>query len=174
MTAPLRDRFGILQRLQFYSPEELTEILQCAAQKLNLPLTSEGAYEIGRRARGTPRIAHRLLRRVRDFAQVRRVSPINIEVAHLALELLKVDEGGLDEQDRRLLWIMIHQFRGGPVGLDHLAAILGEERTTLEDVVEPYLIQQGYLMRTPRGRVIAPLAYRHFNLQPLENDEENS
>ncbi len=172
LTAPLRDRFGILQRLQFYSADELTEILQRAAQKLGLPLTAAGAYEIGRRARGTPRIAHRLLRRVRDFAQVRHQSPIDDTVAHAALELLKVDDAGLDEQDRRLLWIIIHQFNGGPVGLDHLAAILGEDRGTLEDVIEPYLIQQGYLVRTPRGRSASPVAYAHFQLAPPASEGE--
>ncbi|MDG4553995.1 MAG: Holliday junction branch migration DNA helicase RuvB [Candidatus Competibacter sp.] len=165
LTSPLRDRFGIVHRLEFYTPEELTEIVARSARILGIETDdSEGAMEIGRRSRGTPRIANRLLRRVRDFAQVKADGRIAVEVARRALELLKVDEHGFDELDRRLLWLMIDKFGGGPVGLDTLAAALGEERGTIEDVLEPYLIQQGFLMRTPRGRLATAHAYRHFGL----------
>ncbi len=165
LTSPLRDRFGIVHRLEFYTPEELTEVVARSARILGIATDHpDGAAEIGRRARGTPRIANRLLRRVRDFAEVRAGGRITVEVARQALDLLKVDECGFDEQDRRLLWLMIDKFSGGPVGLDTLAAALGEERGTIEDVLEPYLIQQGFLMRTPRGRVTTAHAYRHFGL----------
>ncbi len=167
LTSPLRDRFGIVHRLEFYTPEELTEIVARSARILGVETDQpDGAAEIGRRSRGTPRIANRLLRRVRDFAQVKGDGRITVEVAQQALDLLKVDERGFDEQDRRLLWLMIDKFGGGPVGLDTLAAALGEERGTIEDVLEPYLIQQGFLMRTPRGRVATAHAYRHFGLAP--------
>ena len=167
LTSPLRDRFGIVHRLEFYTPEELTEIVARSARILGVETDQpDGAAEIGRRSRGTPRIANRLLRRVRDFAQVKGDGRITVEVAQRALDLLKVDERGFDEQDRRLLWLMIDKFGGGPVGLDTLAAALGEERGTIEDVLEPYLIQQGFLMRTPRGRVATAHAYRHFGLAP--------
>ena len=170
LTSPLRDRFGIVHRLEFYTPEELTEIVARSARILAIETDyPDGASEIGRRSRGTPRIANRLLRRVRDFAQVRAGGRITVEVARLALDLLKVDERGFDEQDRRLLWLMIDKFGGGPVGLDTLAAALGEERGTIEDVLEPFLIQQGFLMRTPRGRVATAHAYRHFGLTPIGN-----
>ena len=165
LTSPLRDRFGIVHRLEFYTPEELTEIVTRSARILGVETDQpEGSAEIGRRSRGTPRIANRLLRRVRDFAQVKADGRITVDVARQALDLLKVDERGFDEQDRRLLWLMIDKFSGGPVGLDTLAAALGEERGTIEDVLEPYLIQQGFLMRTPRGRVATTHAYRHFGL----------
>ncbi len=165
LTSPLRDRFGIVHRLEFYTPEELTEIVARSARILGIETDdAEGAMEIGRRSRGTPRIANRLLRRVRDFAQVKANGRITVEVARRALDLLKVDEHGFDELDRRLLWLMIDKFGGGPVGLDTLAAALGEERGTIEDVLEPYLIQQGFLMRTPRGRLATAHAYRHFGL----------
>ncbi|MBK8536042.1 MAG: Holliday junction branch migration DNA helicase RuvB [Candidatus Competibacteraceae bacterium] len=165
LTSPLRDRFGIVHRLEFYTPEELTEIVARTARILGVDTdVPAGAAEIGRRSRGTPRIANRLLRRVRDFAQVRADGRITVEVAQQALDMLKVDERGFDEMDRRLLWLMIDKFGGGPVGLDTLAAALGEERGTIEDVLEPFLIQQGFLMRTPRGRVATAHAYRHFGL----------
>ena len=170
LTSPLRDRFGIVHRLEFYTPEELTEIVARSARILAIETDCpDGAMEIGRRSRGTPRIANRLLRRVRDFAQVRAGGRITVEVARLGLDMLKVDERGFDEQDRRLLWLMIDKFGGGPVGLDTLAAALGEERGTIEDVLEPFLIQQGFLMRTPRGRVATAHAYRHFGLTPVGN-----
>lgn len=164
LTSPLRDRFGIVQRLEFYSAEELTLIVQRSARILNMDTDIEGASEIGRRSRGTPRIANRLLRRVRDYAQVRADGFINADVACQALALLRVDDCGFDEMDRRLLKVVIDKFQGGPVGLDTLSAALGEERGTIEDVLEPYLIQQGFIMRTPRGRMATPNAYRHFGL----------
>ncbi len=169
LTSPLRDRFGIVHRLEFYTPEELTEIVARTARILGVEIDyPEGATEIGRRSRGTPRIANRLLRRVRDFAQVKADGRITLEVAQQALDLLKVDAQGFDELDRRLLWLTIDKFGGGPVGLDTLAAALGEERGTIEDVLEPYLLQQGFLMRTPRGRVATAHAYRHFGLTVAE------
>ncbi len=164
LTNPLRDRFGIVQRLEFYSTEDLATIVQRSAGILGLPLDPEGAFEIARRARGTPRIANRLLRRVRDFAEVRAQGHITRPIADLALNLLDVDEHGFDHQDRRLLLTMIEKFDGGPVGVDSLAAAISEERHTIEDVLEPYLIQQGYIMRTPRGRVVTRHAYLHFGL----------
>ncbi|WP_338483459.1 Holliday junction branch migration DNA helicase RuvB [Pseudomonas trivialis] len=164
LTNPLRDRFGIVQRLEFYSTADLATIVIRSAGILDLPLDPEGAFEIARRARGTPRIANRLLRRVRDFAEVRAKGHITKAVADLALNLLDVDEHGFDHQDRRLLLTMIEKFDGGPVGVDSLAAAISEERHTIEDVLEPYLIQQGYIMRTPRGRVVTRHAYLHFGL----------
>lgn len=164
LTNPLRDRFGIVQRLEFYSTADLATIVSRSANILGLPLDPEGAFEIARRARGTPRIANRLLRRVRDFAEVRAKGHITKPVADLALNLLDVDEHGFDHQDRRLLLTMIEKFDGGPVGVDSLAAAISEERHTIEDVLEPYLIQQGYIMRTPRGRVVTRHAYLHFGL----------
>ncbi|MDX1654682.1 MAG: Holliday junction branch migration DNA helicase RuvB [Candidatus Competibacteraceae bacterium] len=166
LTSPLRDRFGITQRLEFYSTAELTRIVERSAAILEIEADSEGAGEIGRRSRGTPRIANRLLRRVRDFAQIKAQGRIDKATACRALALLKVDERGFDELDRRLLGAMIDKFGGGPVGLDTLAAALGEERGTIEDVLEPFLIQQGLMMRTPRGRVATPHAYRHLGLTP--------
>ncbi|MCY1282423.1 Holliday junction ATP-dependent DNA helicase RuvB [compost metagenome] len=164
LTNPLRDRFGIVQRLEFYSTEDLATIVRRSAGILGLPIEAEGAFEIARRARGTPRIANRLLRRVRDFAEVRGKGHITREIADLALNLLDVDERGFDHQDRRLLLTLIEKFDGGPVGVDSLAAAISEERHTIEDVLEPYLIQQGYIMRTPRGRVVTRHAYLHFGL----------
>jgi Holliday junction DNA helicase RuvB len=166
LTSPLRDRFGIVHRLEFYSAEELTLIVERAAHILDLRADRGGAAEIGRRSRGTPRIANRLLRRVRDFAQVRGDGTVTEEVTRAALAMLNVDEGGFDDMDRRLLLTIIEKFDGGPVGLDTLGAALGEESGTIEDVLEPFLIQQGLIMRTPRGRVATTLAYRHFGLEP--------
>jgi Holliday junction DNA helicase RuvB len=162
LTNPLRDRFGIVARLEFYSTEELTSIVTRSSRLLNARASGEGAREIARRSRGTPRVANRLLRRVRDFAEVKGTGEISAEVADLALAMLEVDRLGLDVMDRKLLLAVIDKFAGGPVGIDNLAAAVGEERDTLEDVVEPYLIQQGMLQRTPRGRVAALAAYRHF------------
>ena len=164
LTSPLRDRFGIVQRLEFYSVDELAEIVTRSAQKLDLETVAAGAVEIARRSRGTPRIANRLLRRVRDWAEVKADDLISQATADAALDMLKVDREGFDNMDRRLLNTVIDKFSGGPVGLDSLAAALNEERDTIEDVLEPYLIQQGYLMRTPRGRVATEKAYLHFGL----------
>ncbi|GAB6389585.1 Holliday junction branch migration DNA helicase RuvB [Stutzerimonas marianensis] len=164
LTNPLRDRFGIVQRLEFYSTQDLATIVSRSAGILGLSIEAEGAFEIARRARGTPRIANRLLRRVRDFAQVRSDGQITRATADQALNMLDVDERGLDHQDRRLLLTLIEKFDGGPVGIESLAAAISEERHTIEDVLEPYLIQQGYIMRTPRGRVVTRHAYLHFGL----------
>ncbi|MEO5565714.1 MAG: Holliday junction branch migration DNA helicase RuvB [Luteimonas sp.] len=166
LTAPLRDRFGIVQRLEFYEVEDLTRIVRRSAQILGIACEPAGAVAIARRARGTPRIANRLLRRVRDYAQVRAEGHIDDAVAAAALEMLKVDPQGFDELDRRLLRTIVEAFDGGPVGVESLAAALSEERGTLEDVVEPFLIQQGYLMRTARGRMATLKAYQHLGLQP--------
>ncbi|WP_369601650.1 Holliday junction branch migration DNA helicase RuvB [Hahella sp. SMD15-11] len=166
LTSPLRDRFGIVQRLEFYSVEDLCTIVERSARLMGVPLGEGGALEIARRARGTPRIANRLLRRVRDFAEVKADGVVTAEIAGQALNMLNVDDQGFDHMDRRLLRAVIEKFDGGPVGVDSLSAAIGEERTTIEDVLEPYLIQQGYLMRTPRGRVATPLAYRHFGWEP--------
>ncbi len=166
LTSPLRDRFGIVQRLEFYAIEDLEKIVTRSARILGLEIDPGGAREIARRARGTPRIANRLLRRVRDYAQVKSDGRVDAETAAAALALLKVDPCGFDPLDRQLLRTLIEQFDGGPVGLDSLAAAIGEERGTIEDVLEPYLIQQGYLMRTPRGRQATSKAYRHFGLTP--------
>jgi len=164
LTNPLRDRFGIVQRLEFYGVDDLATIVGRSAGILGLQLDPAGAREIARRSRGTPRIANRLLRRVRDFAEVRSQGAITREVADKALNLLDVDEQGFDHMDRRLLLTMIDKFDGGPVGIDNLAAAISEERHTIEDVLEPYLIQQGFIMRTPRGRVVTRHAYLHFGL----------
>lgn len=164
LTNPLRDRFGIVQRLEFYSDKDLATIVSRSANILGLAIEDLGAYEIARRARGTPRIANRLLRRVRDYAEVRGKGQITKAVADMALNLLDVDERGFDHSDRRLLLTMIEKFDGGPVGVDNLAAAISEERHTIEDVLEPYLIKQGYIMRTPRGRVVTRHAYLHFGL----------
>lgn len=164
LTNPLRDRFGIIQRLEFYGAADLATIVSRSAGILGMPIEADGAFEIARRARGTPRIANRLLRRVRDFAEVRGEGRISRQVADRALNLLDVDASGFDHQDRRLLLTMIEKFDGGPVGVDSLAAAISEERHTIEDVLEPYLIQQGYIMRTPRGRVVTRHAYLHFGL----------
>lgn len=162
LTNPLRDRFGIVSRLEFYSVEDLAHIVARSARLLNAEMDEEGALEVARRSRGTPRIANRLLRRVRDYAEVKHGGRITREVADAALAMLEVDKLGLDLIDRKLLLAVIEKFSGGPVGIDNLAAAVGEERDTLEDVVEPYLIQQGHLQRTPRGRIATPLAYQHF------------
>ncbi len=164
LTNPLRDRFGIVARLEFYAAEDLATIVGRSAGLLTMELDEAGALEIARRARGTPRIANRLLRRVRDYADVRAGGRTSVAVADAALSMLDVDRAGLDLMDRKLLEAIIHKFTGGPVGLDNLAAAIGEEADTIEDVLEPYLIQQGYLQRTPRGRLATPLAYRHLGL----------
>jgi Holliday junction DNA helicase RuvB len=164
LTNPLRDRFGIVSRLEFYTAEELSRIVHRSAGLLEVDMTDTGALEIARRSRGTPRIANRLLRRVRDFAQVKANGEVSAEIADAALKMLDVDELGFDVMDRKLLQAVLEKFGGGPVGLDNLAAAIGEERDTIEDVLEPYLIQQGYLMRTPRGRVATASAYQHFGL----------
>lgn len=165
LTNPLRDRFGIVSRLEFYSTEELGRIVSRSAGLLELNMTGTGASEIAKRSRGTPRIANRLLRRVRDYAQVKSNGEVSAEIADAALQMLDVDKLGFDVMDRKLLQAVLEKFGGGPVGLDNLAAAIGEERDTIEDVLEPYLIQQGYLMRTPRGRVATSLAYQHFGLK---------
>jgi Holliday junction DNA helicase RuvB len=162
LTSPLRDRFGIVQRLEFYNINDLTQIVKRSAGYLNLTLQEEGAVEIARRSRGTPRISNRLLRRVRDFAEVRSDGNITLDVASQALDILDVDKEGLDYMDRKLLLAIIETFMGGPVGLDNLAAAIGEERETIEDVIEPFLIQQGFLQRTPRGRIASQRAFLHF------------
>ncbi len=166
LTNPLRDRFGIVARLEFYSAEELTRIVTRSAGLLKVAVDSDGALEIARRSRGTPRIANRLLRRVRDYAQVRGDGRIDTGTADRALAMLDVDPQGFDVMDRKLLEAVIHRFDGGPVGLDNVAAAIGEESGTIEDVIEPYLIQQGYLQRTPRGRIATLAAYRHLGLTP--------
>ncbi|MEJ8837831.1 Holliday junction branch migration DNA helicase RuvB [Ramlibacter sp. AN1133] len=170
LTNPLRDRFGIVARLEFYTPEELTLIVNRSARLLTAPIDPEGATEIARRSRGTPRIANRLLRRVRDYADVKGTGHITRDMAHKALAMLDVDPLGFDLMDRKLLEAVIHRFDGGPVGLDNVAASIGEERDTIEDVIEPYLIQQGYLQRTPRGRVATMAAYRHLGVTPPRPD----
>ncbi len=169
LTSPLRDRFGIVQRLEFYSVEDLTSIVARSAGCLNLELEQQAAFEVARRSRGTPRIANRLLRRVRDYADVRNGGVISVDVAKQALSMLDVDDAGFDYLDRKLLSAVIERFDGGPVGLDNLAAAIGEERDTIEDVLEPYLIQQGFLQRTPRGRIATSQTYRHFGLQKLSD-----
>ncbi len=166
LTNPLRDRFGIVARLEFYSPEELTRIVTRSARLLEVPTDAAGAMEIARRSRGTPRIANRLLRRVRDYADVKGDGRIDRSLAEKALVMLDVDPLGLDVMDRKLLEAVVHRFDGGPVGLDNVAAAIGEEPGTIEDVIEPYLIQQGYLQRTPRGRIATLAAYRHLGVVP--------
>ena len=166
LTSPLRDRFGIVQRLEFYTVEELSQIVTRSADKLEVHIDAEGAAEIARRSRGTPRIANRLLRRARDYAEVRAQGRIDLAVADAALNMLNVDREGFDGMDRRLLSAIIEKFSGGPVGVDSLSAAISEERDTIEDVLEPFLIQQGFLMRTPRGRVATEKAYLHLGLTP--------
>ena len=170
LTNPLRDRFGIVARLEFYTPEELSRIVRRSAGLLNAPMDAEGGTEIARRSRGTPRIANRLLRRVRDYADVKGTGRITVDIANQALKMLDVDPQGFDVMDRKLLEAVIHRFDGGPVGLDNIAASIGEERDTIEDVIEPYLIQQGYLQRTPRGRIATQAAYRHLGVLPPRTD----
>ena len=165
ITSPLRSRFGIVQHLEYYGVEDLTEIVIRSARKLNVEMDPAGATEVARRSRGTPRIANRLLRRVRDYAEVRADGIVDGEIADAALTNWNVDRAGFDAMDRKLLLTMMEKFQGGPVGLETIAAAIGEERDTIEDVLEPYLIQQGFLMRTPRGRVALELAYTHFGLQ---------
>ncbi len=167
LTSPLRDRFGIVQRLEFYNVEDLTHIVSRSASLLGVSMDQKGAFEIAKRSRGTPRIANRLLRRVRDYAEVKGDGHVSNEVADQALNMLKVDNSGFDHMDRKLLLAMIEKFGGGPVGIDSLAAAISEERDTIEDVLEPYLIQQGFITRTPRGRIVTALAYEHFDLPDL-------
>ncbi|EAW1868810.1 Holliday junction branch migration DNA helicase RuvB [Salmonella enterica subsp. enterica] len=168
LTSPLRDRFGIVQRLEFYQVPDLQHIVGRSARHMGLEMSDDGALEVARRARGTPRIANRLLRRVRDFAEVKHDGAISAEIAAQALDMLNVDAEGFDYMDRKLLLAVIDKFFGGPVGLDNLAATIGEERETIEDVLEPYLIQQGFLQRTPRGRMATVRAWNHFGITPPE------
>lgn len=172
LTSPLRDRFGIVQRLEFYNLEELTEIVSRSARLLGVETSYDGAIEVARRSRGTPRIANRLLRRVRDYAEMKGNGIVDVAMADAALNMLNVDHHGLDHMDRRLLLAMIDKFDGGPVGIDSLAAAISEERDTIEDVIEPYLIQQGLMMRTPRGRVVTRQAWLHFERVPHEQSTD--
>ena len=172
LTAPLRDRFGVVNRLEFYTNEELSEILERSAYVLGISLDSAGAAEIARRSRGTPRLANRLLKRVRDFAEVEYQGAITYEIARTALNRLEVDSMGLDETDRRILLTMMEKFQGKPVGLDTLAAAIGEDSGTIEDVYEAYLIKNGFINRTPRGRVVTPLCYEHFGITDRNSQEE--
>lgn len=171
LTAPLRDRFGMIHRLEFYSVEELQHIIMNSAAKLRVPIEIDGALELARRSRGTPRLANRMLKRVRDFAQIKFDGIITKETADYALDLMEVDKYGLDQMDRNILLAMIERFNGKPVGLDTLAAALGEDPGTIEDVYEPYLLKNGFLSRTPRGRVATLEAYRHFGLENLYHDD---
>lgn len=171
LTSPLRDRFGIVQRLEFYSVDDLTSIVARSAELSGTDIAQQGAWEVARRSRGTPRIANRLLRRARDYAEVKGDGHITAELADRALNMLNVDEHGFDHMDRRMLLAMIEKFGGGPVGVDSLAAAISEERDTIEDVLEPYLIQQGFVMRTPRGRVVTDHAYKHFGMTPPAREE---
>ena len=166
LTSPLRDRFGIVQRLEFYNVKDLTSIVARSASYLNLDMNEEGAQEVARRSRGTPRIANRLLRRVRDYAEIKADGTVGADTAAKALDMLDVDKEGFDYMDRKLLTAIIEKFDGGPVGLDNLAAAIGEEKETIEDVIEPFLIQQGFLQRTPRGRIVSQRAYLHFGFEP--------
>lgn len=168
LTSPLRDRFGIVQRLEFYSVEDLTHIVKRSASLMDVPMTNEGALEVARRSRGTPRIANRLLRRVRDYAQVKGTGEVTQDMAQRALDMLKVDKDGLDTLDRRYLSMLLERFDGGPAGVEALAAAMAEDSGTLEDVIEPYLIQQGYVMRTARGRIATNMAYLQFGMTPPE------
>lgn len=169
LTPPLRERFGVVLRVEFYSPEDLEKIVKRSARILDIPIDEEGAFEIARRSRGTPRVANRILRRVRDYAQVEAEGVITLKVAGEALDMLGVDDQGLDRMDRHIMLTIIEKFNGGPIGLDTLSAAVSEEKDTLEDVYEPFLIQMGYMKRTPRGRVATPLAYKHFR---IEMDQE--
>ncbi|MBV8062945.1 MAG: Holliday junction branch migration DNA helicase RuvB, partial [Nevskia sp.] len=171
LTGPLRDRFGIVQRLEFYSETDLAVIVRRSAEILKVPVDEAGALEIARRSRGTPRIANRLLRRVRDYAEVKGQGAITEAIAAAAMKMLDVDTNGFDLMDRKLLMTLIERFDGGPAGLDNLAAAIGEARDTIEDVIEPYLIQQGYLLRTPRGRIAGKPAYQHYGLAPPRRSE---
>ncbi|MBB1291040.1 Holliday junction branch migration DNA helicase RuvB [Pseudoalteromonas sp. SR43-6] len=169
LTSPLRDRFGIVQRLEFYSVEDLSHIVGRSAHYLGLEMCDDGATEIAQRSRGTPRIANRLLRRVRDYTQVKYDGTVNADVAKRALDMIDVDKSGFDYMDRKYLLAIIEKFMGGPVGLDNIAAAIGEERETIEDVIEPFLIQQGFIQRTPRGRIVSDSAYHHFGLLPKKD-----
>ncbi len=173
LSSPLRDRFGIVSRLMFYTNDELTQIVKRSAHLLGAPITEEGAFEIGRRSRGTPRVANRLLRRVRDVAEVQADGDITIELAQSALSMLDIDNAGLDEHDRNFLRLIVEKFDGGPVGIDTLAAALGEEKGTLEDMIEPFLIQEGFIMRTPRGRMATKHCSRYFGIEVDLDDEES-
>ena len=166
LTSPLRDRFGIVQRLEFYNPEDLTQIVTRSAKILNVEIDDEGSVEVAKRSRGTPRIANRLLRRVRDYAEVKADGHINKDLSKRALDMLNVDAHGFDMMDRKVLLAIIQKFDGGPVGVESVAAAIGEERGTIEDVIEPFLIQKGFMMRTPRGRVATRTAWQHFGLNP--------
>ncbi|CZG02385.1 TPA: Holliday junction branch migration DNA helicase RuvB [Legionella pneumophila subsp. pneumophila] len=170
LTSPLRDRFGIVQRLEYYSVDSLTKIVARSAHLLGVPTKPEGAREIALRSRGTPRIANRLLRRVRDYSEVKGNGIITVDMAQQALEMLEVDQHGFDLMDRKLLLAVIEHFNGGPVGIDSIAAAIGEEKGTIEDVLEPFLIQQGFLMRTPRGRIATSKAYQHFGFSAIEQE----
>jgi len=174
LTSPLRDRFGIVQRLEFYSVADLTHIVSRSAGLMNISIDPQGALEVAKRSRGTPRIANRLLRRVRDYAEVKGDGIVSGDIADKALDMLSVDESGFDHMDRRMLMAMIEKFDGGPVGVDSLAAAISEERDTIEDVIEPYLIQQGFLTRTPRGRMVTAHTYKHFGLNLPERLNERS
>ncbi len=171
LSAPLRDRFGMIHHLEYYTVEELKNIIEASARRLCVEIDAEGAYELARRSRGTPRLANRLLKRVRDFAEVKYDGRISKETASLAIDLLEVDRYGLDQNDRNILLTIIEKFQGGPVGLDTLAAAIGEDSGTIEDVYEPYLVKNGFLLRTPKGRVATDFAWRHFG---MENNEGNS
>ncbi len=173
LTSPLRDRFGIVERLEFYSPAELQQIVTRSSRILDIPCDEEGSMGIASRARGTPRIANRLLRRVRDFAEVKGDGVINMDIAMGAMDMLKVDACGFDTMDRRLLKLIIDNFDGGPVGIESIAAALSEERGTVEDVLEPFLIQQGYITRTSRGRMVTAKAYRHFGMEPSSKKDDD-
>ena len=168
LTPPLRDRFGVIQRVEFYQPEDLKQIISRSAKLMEIPIQDDGALELAKRSRGTPRVANRILRRVRDYAQIEGDGIITREIAMLALEMLDVDSEGLDKMDRHIMLTIIHKFSGGPIGLDTLSAAVCEEKDTLEDVYEPFLIQKGYIKRTPRGRVATELAYKHFNVKVEE------
>lgn len=165
LSAPLRDRFGVIHHLEFYTVDELKTIIMKSAEKLDVEIDEEGAFELARRSRGTPRLANRLLKRVRDFAEVKYDGKISKEVAAFALDLLEVDKLGLDQNDRNILMTMIEKFQGGPVGLDTLAAAIGEDAGTIEDVYEPYLVKNGFIIRTPKGRMVTELAYKHFGIE---------
>ena len=172
LTSPLRDRFGIIQRLEFYSIKELTRIVNRSAEIIGTDIDEAGSAEVAKRSRGTPRISNRLLRRVRDYSEVKEDGKIDLACANKALDMLSIDKNGFDHMDRRLLMTMIEKFEGGPVGIDSLSAAISEERDTIEDVLEPYLIQQGFIMRTPRGRVVTQYGYRHFGIKPSKKVED--
>jgi Holliday junction DNA helicase RuvB len=172
LTPPLRARFGVILRVEFYGPEDLLKIVKRSAKLLDIPIHNEGAFEIARRSRGTPRVANRILRRVRDYAQVEAEGVVTEEVARRALDMIGVDDQGLDKMDRHIMLTIIEKFGGGPIGLDTLSAAVSEEKDTLEDVYEPFLIQMGYMKRTPRGRVATELAYKHFGIQPDQSQRK--